>query len=232
MFTLGPPMWGAAASGLADVLLQSRFEGADGGTVFVNDAVGGASLTGFGGATTSTTVKKFGSSSMKLGATSGTRVQTAEHTSLYVRNNSSFTIELFVYFTSLSGFQSILELLCDSGAACYMLINSGGTTFYWRFASGTSDSTFASSFAINTWYHLAMVNEPGVGSKMYIDGVLKQTVSNADANGSLTASQLIAGNDRTLSTFYLKGYIDSIRISRKIQYTGAFTPPSVDFSAS
>jgi len=223
MFTRGPAML-ASLNRLDGVVLLSAFEGADGGTTFVNEAPGGVALSGFGGATTSLAQKKYGNSSLKLAALSGSRVESAYHSSLYLRNNSEFTIELFVNFTSVSGFQSIMEIVCDTGYGCYMALSSG-TTFYWRF-SQTVDNSFATSIVANTWYHIAIVNEPGVGSKLYIDGVLKQTTSNSAASGSVSASRIYIGNDAALSTFYVNGYIDNIRVSNKIQYTGNFTPPA------
>ena len=232
MFTMGPPIWSGSGSSLADVALQCRFEGADGGTTFVNDAPGGATLTGLTGAVTSVAQKKFGSSCLKLAAASGTGLQSTNSPTLYVRNNSPYTIELFVYFTSLSGFQYILELVCDSGYRSLLAINSGGTTCFWKFTSSLPDNSVAHSFAINTWYHLAIVNEPGVNSKLYIDGVLKQTAANSAAGGSVTNSRLYVGNDSGLFADYVRGYIDSVRLSRLVQYTGAFTPPAADFPSS
>ncbi len=87
----------------------------------------------------------------------------------------------------------------------------------------------SSSITLNTWHHVAMTYD-GADVKVYLDGTLKATTPIAGSITFAGGSTDKIGDSPGLSTPF-NGYIDEVRLSSSLRYTGAFTPVSALFTA-
>jgi hypothetical protein len=146
-----------------------------------------------------------------------------------------FTIEAWVYFTSVTGTRVIVDKGWSNGSyGSYLLTLIGGpVNFYsssngsnWDIANGV---TVISTPVVNTWYHIA-ITRLGTSLKTFVNGAV---VTNTTTNSNLTtnnASLLAIGAD-SVGTNPFMGYISNVRIIKgTAAYTSAFTPPTTPLS--
>ena len=130
----------------------------------------------------------------------------------------------FCCWMKLNENNKVHTLLCsriktDAGLCLFILSsnklrfdNMGDTN------TGTYQTTFDPIFSINQWYHIAVV-QTSTHKKLYINGVLEQTVANTPGSGTNTSSS----NSATKATIggsgannandnWLKGYLNDVRI--------------------
>jgi hypothetical protein len=136
-----------------------------------------------------------------------------------------FTIELWAYFTVLSGNRILLERWAST--------ISGTWQFYWR-GTGTSivwyvvdtiiiQDPSATTIAVNTWNHIA-VSRSGTTVRMFINGV---QVGSATNSNTLTNTQTLSvGRQASTGTNDFIGYMCDVRITASALYTSNFTPPT------
>ncbi len=77
------------------------------------------------------------------------------------------------------------------------------------------------------WHHFAVVRTGTTTVKLYLDGVLQGSTTDASLNNSIsnsTALQIGSGG----SAFFT-GQIDEVRISNNVRYSTAFTPQKTEF---
>ena len=195
----------------------------------ITDATAKNDLETVGNAQISTTQSKFGGSSMYFDGTGDWLV--------YPRNwsinaNENFTMEAWIYLTVLP--TTLRMILSDSnaGASKYWNISSTGMSAQFGGTSATSaDGAF--TFAINTWYHVAVVRN-GTTVSMYVDGS-SITVTNPTQSAAFleTGTVLYVGRFGGTTTYEFNGYIDDLRITKGIaRYTQNFTPPTAAFPLS
>jgi hypothetical protein len=94
------------------------------------------------------------------------------------------------------------------------------------FTNNSFQLTTTTSFAKNTWYHLALVRS-GSGSgnvKIYINGVADATT--ATYTTSFTRTIAAIGNIYTATGYALSGCISNLRTVTTALYTANFTPPT------
>jgi hypothetical protein len=151
-----------------------------------------------------------------------------------------FTCELFARFDILPHNQTI-------GSGSYMLISNGGSTNYFlinrsgagsqvnvQVATNNRYGSFTQSgvdYAINTWYHIAIVRSGGVW-KVFWDGTELSTFTNDFnfTNSGRTEDIL----HTTIGRFVdvrgsWDGYMDEFRVSKVARYSSAFSPPTAAF---
>lgn len=194
----------------------------------VLDQTGKCNLSTFSGARLSTTLEMFGPSSLFFNGSS-------DYISLVGTNNSfafgagDFTIEMWVYFNSVSGSQTLFDQRPAGTSA-----NANYATL--ALASGTLNYYTSGGLAItgNTpnagqWYHVAVVRS-GTSTKLYVDGTQRGstlTDSQTYING---ANRPIFGADgNNPAANFLNGYLDEVRVTRYARYTTTFTPTSQPF---
>ena len=85
------------------------------------------------------------------------------------------------------------------------------------------DST--TSYAANTWYHLAVVRN-GDDYTLYVDGTSEAT-DNSSMSLDQTANCIVGSRNGVAS--YHNGHIDEVRISNSARYTSGFTPSTTPF---
>jgi|TARA_R110000822_G_C15298701_1_gene491750 hypothetical protein len=128
-----------------------------------------------------------------------------------------FTLETWVqyrYENTGNGFNAIMGLggqgAGAGNASAHLLLDS--SRFYFSIIQVSATSGAGLSLTEGDWYHVVGVRD-GTSSKMYVDGDLKATVSNA--NGDVTNSNNIQiGVDSSTGRYY-KGLIDDCRIYNK-----------------
>jgi hypothetical protein len=179
-------------------------------------------LEAVGNAQLSTSVKKYGSSSMYFDGTGD--YLTIPTNFGFVFGQGDFTIECWFYivsgsagalFDTRSGATGVTPLLFFSSSTLRYYMNGGD-----RITSGTTLSAA-------TWYHVALVRNSG-SSKMYLNGA--QTGSTyADTNDFTLTNTINIGRGNDGNNVF-NGYIDDLRITKGYaRYTANFTAPTSAF---
>jgi hypothetical protein len=192
------------------------------GTIFDNAMMN--DLETVGNAQISTSVVKFGTGSLAFDGTGDWLTGNFPTRDLYSFGTGDFTVEMWVYTSNLSNFQTLLDTRAtDSQTSwCLFLDNTGKP--YWYDASGVQLSSTAISS--NTWTHLA-VSRSGSTLRMFLSGT--QVFSGTNTNSqNPTGPFYVARN--TVNAFLYTGYIDDLRITKGVaRYTANFTPPTAAF---
>ena len=177
-----------------------------------------------GNAQISTSVVKFGTGSMAFDGSGDWLTGNFPSRDLYSFGTGDFTVEMWVYTSNLSNFQTLLDTRAtDSQTSwCLFLDNTGKP--YWYDASGVQLSSTAISS--NAWTHLA-VSRSGSTLRMFLSGT--QVFSGTNTNSqNPTGPFYVARN--AVNAFLYTGYIDDLRITKGVaRYTATFTPPTAAF---
>lgn len=142
-----------------------------------------------------------------------------------------FTIDTWVRFNNLTGYQSLYCQMSADGADFIMFAKWNDNTLKFKVVTtaGGTITEYTSeviSFAIDTWYHIALVRSSST-CYMFVDGVSK-SVTEGTAFTTLPdmARVLNIGSNMPAWGHYLNGYIDEFRVSKGIaRWTSNFTPP-------
>ena len=199
-----------------------------------------------GAAALTTTNPKFGTASLAIpGATlSASNYVYTPMTALGpldIFSTNNWTFECFFNITGATGLELILATIggrFDGGIEHSMIISasySGGTltvsAYDYDAFVGTITLSTTTTTTLNTWHHMALVNNAGI-TTIYLDGVPNVTTTPVWVPGNypgLTANaNIIQGWSGRISgaTQMQAGQIDELRISSTAVYTGAFTPPT------
>jgi hypothetical protein len=202
-----------------------HFEGANGSTVFSDDA--GHTCTGSGGATISTAQAKFGTGSgIFTGSAAG--IQAAASAD-WAPGTSDFTVEGWVYLTANTAATAIFaDFRTGATSGNISVLFSAGKFGYFNPVSGAS-YLGSVTLATGQWYHIALVRTSGT-IKTYINGTLD--LSQADATNWNVSAPLTIGN-RFDFGYVLSGYLDEFRFSNGLaRYTANFTPSTTALALS
>ena len=175
----------------------------------------GITFTAQADAQISTDENKFGGSSLKLDG-SGDRIQSTDIT----LGTDSYTWETFAYFNSFASTQCIWDAGENVGASQNPVVYITSTNLQLSYAGGTYINA-AHGMSADTWHHIAITRN-GNTLTAYIDGTSIGTGSYALGSGA--TNHVLGGN--FAGTFTMNGYLDESRLTRKVVYTGNFTPPS------
>jgi len=146
-------------------------------------------------------------------------LQIASGSLLNLSSNADWTLECWVYFTSLGG--SYQHLFYGSGLSFGLL---GSTYYVTNNASGLINGGTA---VTGQWTHVALVNIASTSYKIYVNGV---EVATGSATGFTATATAIGGN--TSNGQNITGYMSNIRIVKGTAvYTGSFTPPTQSLTA-
>jgi hypothetical protein len=177
-----------------------------------------------GGASISTTVSKFGGSSMYFDGTGDWLLMPAGDK--FAFGTGDYTVEAWVYFTSIT--TTDLQIIFLSGS-------TGGNNFYFhvdgnQISVGTSAafiSNQATSFSTATWYHVAACRYSGT-LRLFVNGVQIGSSVSDTTNWISAGSARIGANESGTQTVF--GYINDHRVTKGIaRYTQNFTPPTTAF---
>ena len=192
------------------------------------DASTGNLLTKTGNVTSSSTQRKFISSSAVYFDGTGDYIGIDTLNFGRLAANEPFTVEGWFRFSAISPAQPLFHFTDSIGTLNDVLYTSGNTppnlTFYGNGSDITANS--GGGISLNTWYHIAMTRHTDNRIRVFIDGTLKNTSGGTYAD--LVPRYLEIG--RYATTNYLNGYAQSIRITKGLaRYTATFTPPTAEF---
>jgi len=209
-----------------------HMDGADGGTVFRDEANPARVWTASGTAVTTNTAQKFGPTSLRCGTVQG--FITTPNDAAFLLGSGPFTVDC--WFNILAGAGTVRRLggqtqgggfnciVCDvmDTNVLRCAVNIGGTN---QIAFGGATVAAGSG-----WHHYAAVRS-GDTLAVYLDGAQQATLA-LPAGGSI-----IAGNEKwgvgeqgNLTDLGWNGWIDEFRLSVGIaRWTANFTPPTAPY---
>jgi len=207
------------------VKLLLPFDGSNGATSTTDSSNSNNSVTFVGTSQISTAQSKFGGSSMLFDGNSDYLTVANSSFSTLNTSGSTFTIEFWVYFSSITGAQSPVNNY--SGSSGGLLINKNSSHVITVNLSGDgADITGTTTVSAGQWYHVALSGSSG-SYKLFLNGTQEgSTYTGSIAAGSSTYQ---IGAFYWSSTFYygVNGYLDDIRFTAGLaRYTSNFTPPT------
>jgi hypothetical protein len=176
-----------------------------------------------GGASISTTVSKFGGSSMYFDGTGD--YLTFRSNPHFAFGTGDFTIEAWVYPTSTAAVKNVCGTRGASGSTTawnWGILTDSSIQMY---SNGNIANTGANSVPINTWTYVAFVRYGGT-IYGFVNGVLRASTANTQ---DFTVTDFWVGATGGSIEPYL-GYINDLRITKGIaRYAQNFTPPTTAF---
>jgi hypothetical protein len=178
----------------------------------------GHTFTAQSGAKLSTSIYKFGPTSLLLNGTSD--YVSATDSADFAIGTGAFTIDVWVYPTSISGtYRSIMENRpADNNTGFALRLNNGKPAL-----SISTDNVCVAPLALslNTWYHIAAMGNGGANGarKLYllVNGFIEATVMN-DYN--FTSQKMKIGTYWGAAGDWWAGNIDEVRFCKGImRYT-------------
>jgi hypothetical protein len=187
-----------------------------------------------GGAQISTTQSKFGGASMYFDG-NGDYLYVAPSNNLpFLFGSGDFTVEAWIYPSSVSGYQYICSVWGTSGqsdttySSWQLRTNSANLETVLQSGSTTTSITGSgTSLSANTWQHVALTRASNT-VRLFINGtqVASQAYSstlNSPASAFVVGLQISNLNPYT-------GYIDDLRVTKGYaRYTANFTAPTAPF---
>lgn len=176
--------------------------------------------TSFAGSyTTSTSTKKYNAASLSFSSTYLTVGDGASDFAF----NSDFTVEMWIYPTSVSGARMIYDgrPLSTNGAQPIFFL-SDGTMVY---QDNSGNFTGSGTVSANQWSHVAMCRS-GTTIRLFLNGVLQGSATKS-TNITNTTGRPMIGGDGASNSGNWAGFMDEIRVTQGVaRYTAAFTPPT------
>jgi len=203
-----------------DTLLLLQSDTTDGSTTFTDSSQVGRTVTVVGDTQHSTSIKKFGASSILFDGT-GDYLTIADSTD-WDFGTGDFTVDFWGY--NLGGSDSNVVMFGDSSynltvgyihtTTLVTYISSNGSS--WDLANAVSMGTFPST----NWVHYALVRS-GTSFKTYKAGT---EISSFTSSATVaTGSGITIGQRNTAD---LSGNIEELRISKVARWDADFTPPT------
>jgi len=214
----------------ANTLLLLHFDGANGGTSFPDD--GPHTITAVGDVTNTLAQKKVGDSSIVFDGNDALQVA---HSSDFDFGANSFTVECWVRFSSLTGYQNIINHAAGGGRSLIIWklissnyidasLSSDGSSF------DTGNCTSTTGLSADTWHHIAYVRD-GDDFELFINGTSEDTATSSTAAYDSSSDLYIGSWYEGSASQGVVGYADEIRISDSARYTSNFTPSTTEFTA-
>ena len=213
------------------VKLLLPFDGSNGATSTTDSSNSNNSVTFVGTAQISTAQSKFGGSSMLFDGDSDYLTVTNSSFSTLNTSGSTFTIEFWVYFSSITGDQSAVNNY--SGSSGGLLINKNSSHVITANLSGNgADITGTTTVSAGQWYHIALSGSSG-SYKLFLNGTQEGSTYTGALGGGSSTYQIGAFYWSGTLYYPINGYLDDIRFTAGIaRYTSNFTPPTSAHSTS
>lgn len=178
-------------------------------------------ITAVGNAQVDTAQSKFGGASALFDGTGDYLVVQSNP----LPTSGSFTVELWIRFSSLGVLRPIWSNRDTGGTNRGVLYISSANTITWW--NGGDNLNHTSTLSANTWYHIACVKD-GSTRRLLVDGAGMVTDSAIYTAGDLFQ---IGRADYTSTAFTseIAGHIDEFRVSNTARYTTTFTPSTTPF---
>jgi hypothetical protein len=226
-----------------NTLLLLHFDGEKGTTTFTDDNTTGRSKKGIftrGNVQTSTTQSKFGGSSAYFTATAH---NDGTSDSIRAENSDDFTFsgdltwECWFYPIDNGTSSGTYTIISNRGSFTstnlYVAFRQTDNKVQWGNSTMGANVT-TTTFAFNTWHHVALVRE-GTSSgnfSLYVNGTQEMTDTDTNTIGSGTQNFIAVGCiDAATPSFGFNGYIDEVRISDNARYSGSsYATPTTKFT--
>jgi len=156
---------------------------------------------------------------------------------------SVFTLEAWIKFSSTpssvyndwftqmedasNGWRFGFDSSTPGYSSIWIWMKSGGSTVV-DYIGGRDGTTDAGQITDTDWHHVAMTKN-GSAIVGYVDGV--ECIDATDADSDTFAAVLGVGGFSVTPLANFDGYMDEIRISDNLRYTGAFTPSTTAFTS-
>ncbi len=136
---------------------------------------------------------------------------------------SDFTIEFWMYLTSVSGERIMLDSRAGhTDAGLLIMLNSGVMK---NLTAGAPRTTGGTTIAADTWYHVAVVRD-STSLRTYLNGT-EETGSASYASSVSNPSGVFSIGTGFNGASDLAGYMSDVRITKGLaRYTANFTPPT------
>lgn len=221
----------------SNVSLLLHGDGANNSTTIIDTSNSPKTVSAIADAKISTTLTKFGGSSIYLDGT-GDYLDVSSSADLTF-GTGDFTIEGWFWLDSTvasyhtlfyqrrSNVATGVGMSCGANGTVTVLIGNGST---WPVYA----STGTGAVPMDSWHHIAMTRT-ATTVRVFIDGQLGIIDNNAGGL-NVTGSQITIGADLGIPggspPYYpLKGYVDEFRITKGVsRYTTTFTPPTAAFA--
>ena len=175
----------------------------------------------FGNAQLSTSVKKFGTSSVYFDGT-GDYLTIASGSEFQDFNSTAFTIEGWFYCTNDTSNQHNMIMSTGTGSNSWNIAVKPSTKQFQLYDGTTRNTTGV--WTVNTWHHFAVCFD-GSTLRQFIDG--SQIRSESYSNLTTTFSNIDIGRIGGDDDYYFNGYLDDLRIIKgHAKYTANFTAPT------
>jgi hypothetical protein len=187
------------------------------------DSTAKNNLETVGDAQVSTSVKKFGTGSLKFDGTGD--YLSVPSTPNLAFGTGDFTIELWAYLNSQDTFIIYDPRTTEPQIVPVIYTYLGQIKLYVNGADRIAGSTLSAA----TWYHIA-VSRSGSSTKLFVNGTQSGSTY-SDSNNYIQTRVVFCVYPGNL-TSYFNGYLDDIRITKGVaRYTSNFTPPSAQLPA-
>jgi hypothetical protein len=193
----------------------------------IYDATSKNDLETVGNAQISTAQSKWGGSSMAFDGTGDYLLPNVATADLYAFGSGAFTIEFWIRFNVLSGFQMVYDSRPTGTDGAYPMIYANGSAI--NYYVNAADRISSSALSTNTWYHVA-VSRSGTSTKLFIDGTQSGSTYTDSTVYINPANRPIIGANGTNLGSSVNGYIQDLRITKGYaRYTANFTAPTAAF---
>lgn len=169
--------------------------------------VSGRIVTAYGNAQLSTLQSKFGGASGLFDGTDD-RI-TVPASSDFDFGTGDFTIDFWVYFTSITGSQYFFDIGINNSLLNY---NTG----VWTIRNPTSTTILSYTYtpSINIWIHVA-IGRNGTNWYFFTNGILRTIATSSLTFGAANLAFTV-GNYGSGADYGVKGYMDEFRVSKGI----------------
>lgn len=206
-------------------------------TAFVDSSPVPNTMVTSGGVTRSTSIVKFGTSSIGFDGGASTYYGiSGTNPSAVNFSSGDFTMEFFAYQPTSSAAEFVMVGAANGlndGRAFYVAVNNKNIVYYWYPTGANSSrqiiSTSNGVFTAATWHHVAVTRQ-GTTMRLFVDGVL-QGSSTANTGMTLPSGSVFQiGREAAYSGNGFVGYIDEIRVTKGVaRYTSNFVVPTAAF---
>jgi len=214
----------------SSVSMLLHFDGADTSTTFTDSSSSPRTVTPVGNAQIKTAQSKFGGASGGFDGTGD--YLTLDGSSGFAFGSGDFTIEFWVYVTTLSVAQTLYSSNANgevNGAYPSILLDNFEPAIKYSL-NGAYVIQTTSTLAINTWYHVAAARA-GSSTKLFLNGVQEGVTFTDSTSLLIGAGAPQIGRLPFNNTQFLNGYLDDMRVTKGVaRYTANFTPPAEAFA--
>lgn len=212
-------------------VLLLHFDGVDGSTTITDSSLSPHAVTN--------SAIEIDTAQSKLGGASGVFDGVSDYLTLdgssdFAFGSGDFTIESFIRIATIDSndFGYIYDSRPGGGSdddyPALVITTSGVLRFYRGDVAVISGPTLS----VNIWYHIAVTRESGF-SRLFVDGVLVGSASDATVYRNGAARPVIGGRGAFPEDDEFIGWMDELRVSKGIaRWTSNFTPPTQAYSTS